>query len=103
AREDLPADTRQALVAKLSETLVRFVSERDWVPEERVQRVARDACERATVAIAAGKDADEMAALVRHLVESGQLTSILMLRALLSGNLQFLIEAFAELSGITPE
>src|SRR5690606_37356578 len=37
AREDLPADTRQALVAELSETLVRFVTEREWAPEERVQ------------------------------------------------------------------
>jgi uncharacterized protein (DUF2336 family) len=103
AREDLQADTRQALVAKLSETLVRFVTERDWVCEERVQRVAREACERATVAIAAGKESDEIAALVRHLVASGQLTSLLLLRALLSGNLRFLIEAFAELSGIAPD
>jgi uncharacterized protein (DUF2336 family) len=103
AREDLPAETRQALVAKLSETLVRFVTEREWAPEERVQRVAREACERATVAIAAGKESDEIAALVRHLVASGQLTSLLLLRALLSGNVRFLIEAFAELSGIAPE
>jgi uncharacterized protein (DUF2336 family) len=103
AREDLQADTRQALVAKLSETLVRFVTERDWVSEERLQRVAREACERATVAIAAGKESGEIAALVRHLVGSGQLTSILLLRALLSGNMQFLIEAFAELSGLASE
>jgi len=103
AREDLQADTRQALVAKLSETLVRFVTDRDWVPEERLQRVAREACERATVAIAAGKESDEIAALVRHLVASGQLTSLLLLRALLSGNMRFLIEAFAELSGLAPE
>jgi uncharacterized protein (DUF2336 family) len=103
AREDLQADTRQALVAKLSETLVRFVTDRDWVPEERLQRVAREACERATVAIAAGKESDEIAGLVRHLVASGQLTSLLLLRALLSGNVRFLIEAFAELSGLAPE
>jgi uncharacterized protein (DUF2336 family) len=103
AREDLQADTRQALVAKLSETLVRFVTERDWVPEERLQRAAREACERATVAIAAGTESDEIAVLVRHLVASGQLTSLLLLRALLSGNMCFLIEAFAELSGLAPE
>jgi uncharacterized protein (DUF2336 family) len=103
AREDLQADTRQALVAKLSETLVRFVTDRDWVPEERLQRVAREACERATVAIAAGKESDEIAGLVRHLVASDQLTSLLLLRALLSGNMRFLIEAFAELSGLAPE
>jgi len=103
ARDDLPAETRQALVAKLSETLVRFVAERNWLPEERVQRVAREACERATIAIAAGKDAGEISQLVRHLVTSGQLTSLLLLRALLCGHVRFLIEAFAELSGITPD
>jgi uncharacterized protein (DUF2336 family) len=103
AREDLPAETRQALVAKLSDTLVRFVTERNWLPEDRVQRVAREACDRATIAIAAGKDADEISVLVRHLVSSGQLTSLLLLRALLCGHVRFLIEAFAELSGIGPD
>jgi uncharacterized protein (DUF2336 family) len=71
--------------------------------EDRAQRVAREACDRATVAIAAGGDADEMAALVRHLLASGQLTGVLLLRAVLSGNVPFLIEAFAELSGMPPE
>jgi uncharacterized protein (DUF2336 family) len=82
---------------------VRFVTERNWLPEERVQRVAREACDRATVAIAAGKDADEISILVHHLVESGQLTSLLLLRALLCGQVRFLIEAFAELSGLSPD
>lgn len=103
AREDLPAETRQALVSKLSDTLVRFVTERNWLPEDRVQRVAREACDRATIAIAAGKDADEISVLVRHLVASGQLTSLLLLRALLCGHVRFLIEAFAELSGLNPD
>jgi uncharacterized protein (DUF2336 family) len=103
AREDLPAETRQTLVAKLSDTLVRFVTERNWLPEDRVQRVAREACDRATIAIAVGKDADEISVLVRHLVASGQLTSLLLLRALLCGHVRFLIEAFAELAGLAPE
>jgi uncharacterized protein (DUF2336 family) len=103
AREDLPAETRQALVAKLSDTLVRFVTERNWLSEDRVQRVAREACDRATIAIAAGKDAGEVSILVHHLVESGQLTSVLLLRALQCGQVRFLIEAFSELSGLAPE
>ncbi len=102
ARADVPADTRQALVAKLSDTLARFVTLREWLPEERAQRVTREACDRATVAIAAGRQADEVAALVRHLVASGQLTGMLMLRALISGNMRFLIEALAELSSLKP-
>ncbi|HEY7459757.1 MAG TPA: DUF2336 domain-containing protein [Xanthobacteraceae bacterium] len=102
-REDLPAETRQALIARLSETLAWFVTDRDWISEDRAQRVVREACDRATVAIACGTEADEVTSLVQHLVASGQLTGNLMLRALLCGNMQFLIEAFAELSGIRPE
>jgi uncharacterized protein (DUF2336 family) len=103
AREDLPAETRQVLVATLSDTLARFVAHREWLPEERAQRITREACDRATVTIAAGRQADEVAALVKHLVASGQLTGMLMLRTLISGNLRFLIEAFAELSELKPE
>ncbi|MEX2127393.1 MAG: DUF2336 domain-containing protein [Xanthobacteraceae bacterium] len=101
-RDDLPAETRQALVARLSDTLARFVAERDWISEERAQRIAREACDRATVAIASGREADEVGLLVQHLLASGQLTGNLLLRAVLSGNTQFLIEALAELSGLKP-
>ena len=101
-RSDLPAATRQALIATLTDTLVRFVTHHDWLPEARARRVAREACDRATVTIAAGRREDEMSALVHHLVASGQLTGTLLLRALLAGNMRFLIEAFAELSGIKP-
>lgn len=103
AREDLPPETRQALIAKLSETLARFVAERDWLSEDRAGRVVREACDRATVVIASNRDASETGYLVRHLVESGQLTGNLLLRALLSGNTCFVIEAFAELSGLSAE
>jgi uncharacterized protein (DUF2336 family) len=102
-RDDLPAETRQGLVARLSETLARFVADRDWISEERARKVTREACDRATVAIAAGKETDEVASLVRHLVASGQLTGNLLLRALLCGHMQFLIEAFAALSGVKPD
>jgi uncharacterized protein (DUF2336 family) len=101
-RDDLPAETRQALIARFSDTLARFVAGRDWISEERAQRVAREACDRATVAIASGREADEVGLLVQHLLASGQLTGNLLLRALLSGNMQFVIEAFAELADLKP-
>lgn len=103
AREDVPTETRQMLIAKLSDALMRLVVDREWLSEERAQEVAREARDRATVAMAAGRDADETAALVRHLVATGQLTGMLLLRALLSGNMRFVIEAFAELSGTRAE
>ncbi len=98
SREDLTVEIRQALVAKLSETLARFVTFREWLPEVHARHVTRDACERGTVAIAADIDNSEVAFLVQHLLASGQLTGGLILRALLAGNLQFFIEAFAQLS-----
>ncbi len=101
--DGITIEIRQTLVSKLSETLARFVTRKEWMPEDRAQRVTREACDRATVQIASTTTAHEVRGLVRHLVQSEQLTGTLLLRALLSGNLRFLIEAFAELSGLTPE
>ncbi len=100
AGEGLSAATRQALVAKLSETLAQFVVARDWLNEDRARRVVKDACEKATVALAAGTPDEEVRPLIRHLRESGQLTAGLILRALLSGNLTMFEESLADLSGI---
>lgn len=100
-REDLPTETRQALVATLADTLARFVAFREWLPEERAQTVAREACDRATIAIAAGQTPEQVAGLVRHLANTNQLTGALLLRALLCGNTRFLVDALAELSGLS--
>jgi uncharacterized protein (DUF2336 family) len=99
-RDDLPAPTRQALVAKLSTALAGFVTAKDWLAEDRAYRVAKEACEKATVALAADSSAGEVRPLIRHLRESGQLTAGLVLRALLSGNLTLFEQALAELSGL---
>jgi uncharacterized protein (DUF2336 family) len=98
ADEELPLSTRQALVVKLSETLARFVSAREWLAHPRAERVAREACEKATVALAAETAAREVRPLVTHLRKSGQLTAGLVLRALLSGNISLFEEALAELA-----
>jgi uncharacterized protein (DUF2336 family) len=98
-REDLPATTRQNLIAKLSNTLADFVTSRAWLEEERARRVVREACEKATVALAADTDS-EARPLIRHLRETAQLTAGLILRALLSGNVTLFEEALADLSGM---
>ena len=100
ARDDLPTPTRQALVAKLSETLAGFVTARAWLEEDRARRVAKEACEKATVTLAAVSPDAEIGLLVRHLRESGQLTAGLVLRALLSGNVNLFEHALAELSDV---
>ncbi len=100
ARDDLPAATRQGLVAKLSETLAGFVAAREWLEQDHARRVAKEACEKATVTLAAVSSDNEIRPLIRHLRESGQLTAGLVLRALLSGNVDMFEEALAELSGM---
>src|SRR6188508_3785316 len=98
--EGLPAATRAALVAKLSETLAQFAVARNWLSADRAGRLASEACERSTVNIAARSRGDDMHGLVRHLRVTGQLTAGLILRALLSGNLELFDAALAELSGL---
>ncbi len=97
-RDDIPAATRQNLVTKLSETLAGFVAGRGWLAADHAERIAREACEKGTVAIAAEAPDTELRHLIRHLCASGQLTAGLILRALLSGNVALFEEALAELS-----
>jgi uncharacterized protein (DUF2336 family) len=101
ARPDLSAPTRQALVAKLSQTLADFITLREWLAGERAQKITKEACEKATIAVAADTESGEMRPLIRHLRDSGQLTAGLVLRALLSGNLPLFEEVLAELTGIS--
>ncbi len=100
--EDLPAATRVALVAKLSDTLAQFVAARNWLSADRAGRIANEARERSTINIAAHSLGDDMHELVLHLRATGQLTAGLILRALLSGNLELFDHALAELSGLPP-
>jgi uncharacterized protein (DUF2336 family) len=100
ARDDLPMATRQALLSKLSQTLAGFVTARQWLGSEHAEYAAKDACERATVALAAETPYDELGELVHHLRQSGQLTAGMILRGLLSGNVVLFEEALAELSGV---
>jgi uncharacterized protein (DUF2336 family) len=100
ARDDVPAATRQILVIKLSKMLAGFVSNRSWLDTNFAQRVAREACEKATIAIAAETPSTELGPLIRHLCASGQLNAGLILRALLSGNVGLFEAALAELTGM---
>jgi uncharacterized protein (DUF2336 family) len=102
-RDDIPSAIRQTLVIKVSETLAGFVSACAWLDPDYAQRVAREACEKAAVTIAAATPEREMRPLIRHLCASGQLTAGLILRALLSGNITLFEEALAELTDMPVE
>src|SRR5271170_7930516 len=97
-REDIPAATRLTLVGKLSETLAGFVAARQWLDADHAQRIAREACEKATVVLAADTPTTQLRPLIRHLRVTGQLTAGLILRALLSGNVALFEQALAELA-----
>src|SRR6201996_7022359 len=98
--QDLPAATRAALVAKLSETLAQFVVARNWLSADRAGRVTNEARDRGTLNIAARSRGDDMRGLVSHLRATSQLNAGLILRALLSGNLELFDASLAELSDL---
>ena len=101
ARDDLPMAMRQALLSKLSRTLAGFVTERQWLGPQHAEYAAREACEKATLALAADTPYEEVGELVQHLRRSGQLTAGMLLRGLLSGNVVLFEEALAELSQLS--
>jgi uncharacterized protein (DUF2336 family) len=100
SRDDLAAATRQALVVKLSDTLAEFVTAREWLGADRARRITREACEKATIALAAESQEGEVRPLIHHLRESGQLNAGLILRSLLSGNVELFEEALADLAQV---
>jgi uncharacterized protein (DUF2336 family) len=100
--EDLPAATRIALVTKLSDTLAQFVVARNWLSADRAGRVASEARDRSVVNIAAVSRGEDMRGLVGHLRATGKLTAGLILRVLLSGNVELFEAALVELSGLPP-
>lgn len=102
-REDLPSALRLALVARLSETLAQFVAGRNWLSADRAARLASETTERSTVTIAARSRGEDLAALARHLRATGQLNAGLILRALLSGNLELFEAALVELTSLAPQ
>jgi uncharacterized protein (DUF2336 family) len=99
-RADLPAEVHQLLVRQLGDALGNLVVIRNWIPQERAAMLTREACDRATVAIAAETARDDLAALAEHLRITGQLTTALLLRTLCAGNIAFFAAALANLSGV---
>jgi uncharacterized protein (DUF2336 family) len=85
-------------MAQLSSLLADFVVDREWLSRGRADHAVREACEKGTVAIAGlAPDADTRA-LIEQLRTSGQLTTGLVLRALLSGNVALFEDVLAELA-----
>lgn len=97
-RADLPAGLLQTIAARVSDTLVDFVTGCGWLTPERSARLAREATERVAVALAAGGEETDAPAIVEVLRATGRLTPGLMLRSLLSGEPALAEAAFVSLS-----
>ena len=98
-RPDLPVTVRQMLMVRMSETLAEQFSSRNTSKAENNRSMAREACDRATIALATRPDCD-LPSLVRHLRKTAQLTPTLILRTLLSGNIHLFTEMLVQLTGL---
>ena len=68
ARADLPMATRQALLSQtVAERSPASSPARQWLGSEHAEYAAREACEKATVALAAETPYEEVGQLVQHL------------------------------------
>ena len=99
ARTDLPPEVRHAIGLSVAESLTAFVTRRGWLGAERCDRMSREAGERVALEACAGAGAAGIARLVTHLRTTHRLTAGLILRAVLSGRIDFAQAALADLSG----
>lgn len=100
-RQDLPADARHALAEKVGAALSSFGLVQAAIGGRRVERITREACDRAAVDMAGAAQADQIPALVEHLRATGRLTPAFLLHALCSGKIDFFAAAIVNLSGVT--
>ena len=102
-RSDLPVSVRIDLVAATAQALAAFVSGRNWMSDERLARVTREARDRAALVIADATPSRGGALdLVAHLRAAGQLTVGFIFRAILSGKVELFKAALVDLSGLPP-
>ncbi|MEJ1161135.1 DUF2336 domain-containing protein [Prosthecomicrobium sp. N25] len=101
-RPGVPIGIRQSLLERLAVACHDLVLMRSTLREDRVEAILREAKDKATLALAAGARDEELRPLAEHLRETGQLTTLLLIRAACTGNIRFLREALAILSGVPP-
>ncbi|KQT78703.1 DUF2336 domain-containing protein [Methylobacterium sp. Leaf466] len=100
ARPDLPLEVRQAITARLAETLAAFAVDSGWLTPVRSERASREARERATLTFSVDAHPIDLARLVTHLRRQGELNAGLILRAILSGRMAFVEAALCDLTGL---
>ncbi|WP_188850665.1 DUF2336 domain-containing protein [Aureimonas glaciei] len=99
-RSDLPSDVRQTLLLHLGQALGATPLVRNCLGEKRTQGVVLAACERSTALLADAVEPGEMAGLVDHLRQSGQLTTAFLIRIVCNGNIDLFAASLSALSGL---
>lgn len=99
-RADLPADARHTLVEKVGHALAGFSLVQAAIGDRRVERITREACDRAAVSMAGTASADDVPALAEHLRVTGRLTPAFLMHALCSGKIDFFAASIVNLSGV---
>ena len=101
ARLDLPMSARVDLVAAAMRAMAGLVADRNWMSDARLQRVGREARDRAAIALSdTSRGWGATLELVRHLRDSGDLTLSLVFRAILSGRIELFKAALSVLADV---
>lgn len=95
----LPPDCRHMLLVKVGEALRRSPLVQALIGDARADRVTREACVRASLAVIDGTRTEEHAALVEHLRLSGELTSSFVVRIVAHGKIDFFGSILVALTG----
>jgi len=98
ARQDLPSDCRHMLVIRVGEALSAAPFVQALIGPERAEKLAQEACVKASVALIEATDRREHAALVEHLRLRGDLTSSFLVRTVAYGKVDFFGAALVALS-----
>lgn len=99
-RDDLSAGLRQLLVQFVAEALSGSGLVLGAVGSRRVERIAREASDSATVAILSDVHGEELRHLTVQLRDSGRLTPAFLMHALCAGRTDFFAAAVESLSGL---
>lgn len=95
----LPAETRHLLLRKVGEALSVAPLVLALMGPKRAERIAREACIKASLTLIDGTPPDEHAALVEHLRLSGEMTASFVIRMAAHGKIDFLGATLVSLSG----
>lgn len=100
-RQDLPADARQVLVEHVGAALKGATFLQAVIGVDRLQRVARTACETATIDMAGLLEDADIQGLVEELRVTGRLTPALLVNALCHGRVDFFATAIVALTELS--